>query len=108
MSAGAGAGGVAGGSAIVAWARGGQGRVVSIDARTIVVRSSVPSPPGSRIEGTLGGEPPTPLRMKVHGSKRQPEGDYVLEGRPIDMPRETRERLERLLGGEGRGPDPGS
>jgi hypothetical protein len=88
----------AGRGAMVAWARGGEGRVVSIAAQTIVVRSTVPSPPGSRIEGTLSGEPPTPLRMKVHASKRQREGDFVLEGRPIDMPRETRERLERMLG----------
>jgi hypothetical protein len=82
----------------VTWARGGEARVVSIDAQTIVVRSTVPSPPGSRIEGTLAGEPPAPLRMKVHASRRQPEGDFVLEGRPLDMPRETRERLEALLG----------
>jgi hypothetical protein len=35
--------------------------------------------------------------VKVHASKRQPEGDFLLEGRPLDMPRETRERLEAAL-----------
>jgi len=81
----------------VTWARGGEGHVVSLGAQTIVVRSTVPSPPGSRIDGTLAGEPAAPLRMKVHASRKQPEGDFVLEGRPLDMPRETRERLEALL-----------
>jgi hypothetical protein len=78
------------------WTTGGEARVVSIDAGAIVLRSSVPSPPGSRIEGTVTGEPPVRLRVKVHASKRQPEGDFLLQGRPIDMTRETRERLEAL------------
>jgi hypothetical protein len=81
----------------VRWARGGEARVVAMDAGTITLRSTVPSPPGSRIEGTLGGDPPAPVRVKVHASKRQPEGDFVLEGRTLDMPRETRERLEAGL-----------
>jgi hypothetical protein len=80
----------------VRWARGGEARVVSIDAQTIALRSTVPSPPGSRIEGTVG-EPPSAIRVKVHASKKQPEGDYLLEGRPLDMPRETRERIEGAL-----------
>jgi hypothetical protein len=80
----------------VRWLRGGEARVVSIDAQAIVLRSTVPSPPGSRIEGALMGEPPATLRVKVHGSKRQAEGDFVLEGRPLDLPRETRQRLEQL------------
>jgi hypothetical protein len=81
----------------VTWAKGGEARVVSIDAGAIVLRSTVPSPPGSRIEGTVHGEPPATLRVKVHASRRQPEGDFVLEGRPLDLPRETRERIEALL-----------
>ena len=84
-------------SASVRWAGGGRAQVVSLDAKAIVLRSTVPSPPGSRIEGTLDGEPPAILRVKVHASKKQAEGDFVLEGRPLDMPRETRERLVRDL-----------
>jgi hypothetical protein len=85
----------------VRWSRGGEARVVTIDAQAIVLRSTVPSPPGSRIEGALVGEPAATLRVKVHGSKKQLEGDFVLEGRPLDLPRETRERIERLARGEG-------
>jgi len=84
----------------VRWAGGGEARVVRIDAQAIVLRSTVPSPPGSRIEGTLVGgekEPPAKLRVKVHGSKKQPEGDFVLEGRPLDLPRETREAIEGMV-----------
>ena len=62
-----------------------------------MLRSTVPSPPGSRLEGTLTGEKPATLRVKVHGSKKQPEGDFVLEGRPLDLPRETREVLEAMV-----------
>src|SRR5258708_38924392 len=80
-------------SASVRWAGGGRAQVVSLDAKAIVLRSTVPSPPGSRIEGTLEGEPPALLRVKVHASKKQAEGDFVLEGRPRDLPRETSERL---------------
>lgn len=85
-------------TAHVRWARGGEARVISIDAHAhgIVLRSTVPSPPGSRIEGTLAGDPPATLRVKIHASKKQGEGDFVLEGRPLDLSRETRERLERL------------
>lgn len=81
-------------SARVSWAGGGQATVVSLGAKAIVLRSSVPSPPGSRLEGTLAGEPPATLRVKVHGCRRQPEGDFEIEGRPIDMTRQVRERIE--------------
>jgi hypothetical protein len=83
----------------VRWVKGGEARVVSVTPDAIVLRSSVPCPPGSRVEGTLDGTPPATLRLKVHASKRQPEGDFVLEGRPLDLTRETRERLGALLVG---------
>jgi hypothetical protein len=82
---------------LVRWARGGEARLVSIDARAIVLRSTVPSPPGSRIEGTFESERPEVLRVKVHACRRQPEGDFVLQGRPIDLPRDARHHLESLV-----------
>jgi hypothetical protein len=62
-----------------------------------VLQSTVPSPPGSRIEGTLEGDPPAHLRVKVHACRKQAEGEFLLEGRPLDLARETRERLESLV-----------
>ena len=66
-----------------------------------MLRSTVSSPPGSRIEGAVLVAPPATLRVKVHASKQQPEGDFVLEGRPLDMTRETREQIEGLVKSEG-------
>jgi hypothetical protein len=80
----------------VRWTKGGEARVATIAVDAIVLRSTVPSPPGSRIEGRLEGDPPANVRVKVHASKRQPEGDYVIEGRLLDATREVRARLEAL------------
>jgi hypothetical protein len=76
--------------------RGGEARVLSIDAEAVALRSTVPSPPGSRIEGDLVDDPPATFRVKVHASRKQPDGDFVLEGRPLDLARSTRERMEKL------------
>jgi hypothetical protein len=83
-------------TAHLVWIKGGDARVVSIAVDAIVLRSSVPSPPGSRLEGRLEGEPPATVRVKVHGSKRQPDGAFVIEGRVLDATREVRARLEAL------------
>ncbi len=83
----------------VRWAAGGEARVLRIGADTIALDSSVPSPPGSRIEGTLEGETLAAalLRVKVHASKLQPDGRFLLEGRPLDLSRSTREQLDRAV-----------
>ena len=86
-------------SAVVRWVSGGEARVLSMNAQAIVLQSTVPSPPGSRLEGSLEGDPPARLRVKVHSSRKQAEGEFVIEGRPLDLPRATRERLEALLRG---------
>src|SRR5262249_1084330 len=83
------------------WTRGGEARGVSLAEAAIVLRSAGPWPPGARgagVEGRLAGEPPATLRVKVHASKKQPEGDYVLEGRTLDVTREVRERIVREVG----------
>jgi hypothetical protein len=84
-------------TASVLWAKGGEARVVIIGRDAITLDSSVPAPPGSRIDGTLAGDVPTPLRIKIHASRRQPDGRFLLEGRPLDLSREARARLERLV-----------
>ncbi len=78
------------------WTKGGEAQVLAVTGEAVTLRSTVPSPPGSRIEGTLAGEPPATLRVKIHASRRQPEGHFVLEGRALDLTRDVRARLEVL------------
>jgi hypothetical protein len=81
-------------TARVAWAKGGEATVVALVEDAITLRSSIPSPPGSRIDGTLGsGEA---VRVKVHSSKKQSDGSFVLEGRVLDMTRAVRATLEGM------------
>jgi hypothetical protein len=80
----------------VTWAGGAQARIVSVAADAIVLVSTVPWPPGSRVEGTVEGEA-LALRVKVHSSRRLDENEFRVQGRPIDMTRTVRERLEALV-----------
>ena len=77
----------------IVWSKGGEATIVMASGDAIVLQSSVPSPPGSRIEGTLQGEPKASIKVKIHGSKRMPDGTFRLEGRPLDLTREVRERV---------------
>jgi len=79
------------------WAMGGEARVLSVSADTIVLESSVPSPPGSRIDGVLMGGSQRTLRVKIHASRKQPSGVFRLEGRPIDFTKEAREELLAMV-----------
>lgn len=80
------------------WEKSGVARVIRIDANAIALESSIPSPPGSRISGTLVSDPAATLRVKIHVSKKQEDGTFLLEGRPIDLTRELREKLVALAG----------
>jgi hypothetical protein len=86
-------------TARVVWATGGgEARVVSLAPNAITLRSTVPWPPGSRVEGTVRGVGADfVLRMKVHSSRRGVPGEFVVEGRPLDLTREARLRLEGTL-----------
>ncbi len=79
------------------WSLGGEARVLSASADAVTLDSTTPSPPGSRIDGTLLGSGRM-VRVKVHGSKRQESGRFRIEGRPIDLTREAREELVALAG----------
>lgn len=77
----------------IAWEKGGTAVVVLLEGDAITLRSSIPSPPGSRIQGVLEGAEGEVVRVKVHSSKRQEDGSFVLEGRVLDMTRGVREKL---------------
>lgn len=77
----------------VAWQKGGQGTIESLQGDAIVIVSTTPSPPGSRIDGQLtgrNGEAGPTLRVKIHSSKKQSDGSFLLEGRALDMTRQVR------------------
>jgi hypothetical protein len=88
-------------AAIVQWAGGGTGEIVLIDAERIQLRSTRPSPPGSRIEGAIvlrstgdaAKERAVSLRVKIHGCRKQQDATFLLDGRPLDLAREDREAL---------------
>jgi len=82
----------------IVWTKGGEAVVLALEDDAITLRSSVPSPPGSRIEGALEG-PRELVRVKVHSSKQKEDGSFVLEGRVLDMTRALRERLSTGLRG---------
>jgi hypothetical protein len=77
------------------WASGGgEATIVAISADAVSLVSSVPWPPGARVEGVVDVEGgPATLKIKVHGSKKQADGSFAIEGRPVDMPRLLREKL---------------
>ena len=77
----------------VRWVAGGTADILSMDVDKITLRSTRPSPPGSRIEGALEGQRPLSLRVKVHLCRKQADGDFVLEGRALDLTRADREAL---------------
>jgi len=76
------------------WAEGGRAVIVSIAGDALVLRSTRPWPPGSRASGVLVSEPGCALRVKVHACSRQPEGDFVIEARSLDMTRAVRLFIE--------------
>jgi hypothetical protein len=63
----------------------------------ITLRSTHPSPPGSRIEGGVACDRPVTLRVKIHACRKEPDGCYVLEGRALDLTRADRERLAVVI-----------
>jgi hypothetical protein len=78
----------------VAWERGGEATLVSVVEDRLVFHSAVAAPPGFRMRGTLSDPKRTVLHVKVNRCQLRPEGDYLLEGRALDLRREARTWLE--------------
>ena len=81
------------------WTKGGSASFVAAKDDMVTLASSIPSPPGSRLEGTLAapeGAPEVPVKVKIHRSKKTGDDVFVLEGRLVDFTREVRERIHTL------------
>jgi hypothetical protein len=102
----------------VLWEKGGAAAFASQAGDAVTLVSTIPSPPGSRLEGALvaiataaadgDGEAPgevrsegegdkVRVRVKIHGCKRQPDGTFSLAGRAIDFSREVRAKVDALV-----------
>jgi len=77
----------------VVWEDGGEAELVSLTGESVRFVSSVSFPPGARPWALIEG---LRIRVKVHAS-RKTENGFTVEGRCIDLRKEMRETLERLL-----------
>lgn len=81
----------------VQWVKGGTASFLTVVDDLVTLRSSVPSPPGSRIEATLTTDASVPVKVKIHGSKREADGSFTLKGKLLDANRALRDRLAALV-----------
>jgi hypothetical protein len=79
----------------LAWAKGGEASFLTAEDDAVTLRSTIPSPPGSRLEGKLL-DGAVPIKIKIHGSKLEPDGSYTLKGRLLDANRATRDLIAAL------------
>lgn len=76
---------------------GAQGVVEAFGKDRLRLDSSAPVPPGSRVEGTVGGQ--VSIRGKVIGAARgATAGRFVVLIKLADVSRSERERLTALVG----------
>jgi hypothetical protein len=71
--------------------KGGEAQILSIAVDKISLSSTQPAPPGARVEGEVSS---VRLRIKVHACKKQPDGRFLIEGRPLDLSRADLDRID--------------
>ena len=80
------------------WAKGGAAAFLTVKDDAVTLRSSIPSPPGSRLDATFAADPPTSIKIKIHTSKLEPDGTFTLKGRVLEATRALRARIATLVG----------
>lgn len=86
-------------TAMIVWSKGGTASFVAAEGDAVTLRSTISSPPGSRLEATFAEEPREALRVKVHGCKKEEDGSFTIRGRLVDATRAIRERVAHLASG---------
>lgn len=81
----------------LAWTKGGTASFLTVADDVVTLRSTTPSPPGSRIDATLTSDPPAAVKVKIHGSKLEADGSFTLKGRLLEANRALRDRLAALV-----------
>lgn len=79
------------------WTKGGTASFLTVADDAVTLRSSTPSPPGSRLEAVLTADGTTAVKVKIHGSKLEADGSFTLKGRLLDASRALRDRLATLV-----------
>jgi hypothetical protein len=86
---------------MIRWSKGGQASILKADDDRVVVRSTVASAPGSRIEGALPSG--SAVRLKVARCRAEGEA-FVIEGKLLDATRAVRDEVAGLAAGDGANP----
>jgi hypothetical protein len=79
------------------WTRGGEATLVAMDGDMVKLVSTVPWPPGARLDAEVLATPGVTVRIKVHASRRREDGTFAIDGRAFDVTREVRAKLEALV-----------
>ena len=77
----------------IRWNKGGDAAVLEADDDRVTVRSTIPSAPGSRLEGTLPSG--SVLRLKVAQCKAD-SGAFRITGKLLDATRAARDEVAAL------------
>lgn len=84
------------------WDVGGEAELVETDGERAVVRSSRAAAPGTPLSASSDLPSSSPLKLKVHGCRKEADGWFRIHGRWLDLTRVVRlELLERMGGGSG-------
>lgn len=79
---------------MIRWTKGGEAAVIEARDDLVTVRSTIPSAPGSRIEGRLPSG--SGIRIKVARCKAE-EGRFRIEGKLLDATRAVRDETAALV-----------
>lgn len=82
----------------VGWAKGGTASFVVVVDDAVTLRSTISSPPGSRLEATLLADPSVAMTIKIHGSKLAADGTFTLRGKLLVATRALRDLIATLPG----------
>ena len=70
----------------------GRAEITHCEAERVTLLSTVPSPPGSTLIGTLDADVPS-YRVKVRSCKKQSDGRFLIDGKLVNLTRAQKERL---------------
>jgi hypothetical protein len=81
----------------VAWLDGGAASLEALEGDRVTLVSDRAFAPGSRPEGTLEEPAGHRIWVKVHGSRRQDDGSFLVTGRLLNPTRELRQVLKGVV-----------